>query len=339
MIEFREPLLLLMGLLAIPLFVLMNRPAGRMKFSSFDVWPVKKRSFRSATSFVPSLLLSLGLVSMSVALAGPRIPGGEVEEHREGISMMIVVDKSGSMEALDMSPAENVEQNRLDAVKDVVSDFVNGNGSTLSGRRDDSIGLISFASFPDSDCPLTLDHITLMQLVKDLDIADDNESGTAIGDALGLAGERLKEAKSKSKVIILLTDGVNNTGYEAPLDAARMVASLGIKVYTIGIGTNGSAPMRVKSFFGSTIRQVPVQIDEKTLTQIAEMTGGSYFRATDRKGLEDIYKKIDAMEKTKIIENRYLHSDEKLEFWVVLAMLLAASGLLLRLTYYRRVPL
>ncbi len=338
MIEYHEPLLLLLALLAIPLFILMRRPSGRMKFSGFEVWPAKTKSFRARTAFVPALLFAAGFIALCVALAGPRIPGGEVREHREGIAMMLVVDKSGSMEALDMSK-DDKELNRLEALKDVLSEFVRGNGSSLKGRYDDSIGLVSFASFPDSDCPLTLDHITLMQLVDELQIADRDESGTAIGDALGLAGERLREAPAKSKVIVLLTDGVNNTGYEAPLDAARMVANLGIKVYTIGIGTNGFAPMRVNDFFGRQVmRQVPVEIDEQTLTQIADMTGGEYFRATDNESLHQIYEKIDALEKTKISEERYQHYDEKYAFWVVLAMLLAACGLALRVTYYRRVP-
>jgi len=338
MIEYREPLLLLLAILAIPLFILMLRPAGRMKFSSFSVWPVRGTSFRSETSFIPALLVSLGFAAMCVALAGPREPGGEVREHREGIAMMLVVDKSGSMDALDMATEEKQNQNRLEAVKEVVTEFVKGNGTTLTGRYDDSIGLISFASFPDTDCPLTLDHITLMQLVKDMTLADRNESATALGDALGLAGERLRESPAKSKVIVLLTDGVSNTGYEEPLDAAKMVASLGIKVYTIGVGTNGTAPMRVKTLFGTSIQQVPVEIDEKTLTEISKMTGGEYFRATDRAGLESIYAKIDSLEKTKISETRYLHYNEKFEFWVYLAFLLSSMGFLLKVTYYRRVP-
>lgn len=338
MIEFREPLLLLLALLAIPLFVVMLRPAGRMKFSGFDIWPVRGKSFRSVTSFVPSLLIALAFVALCVSLAGPRIPGGEIREHREGIAMMLVVDKSGSMEALDMS-TDKKEMTRLEATKDVLQAFVRGNGNTLSGRHDDAIGLISFGTFPDSDCPMTLDHLSLVQIIRDIQIAQNNESRTAIGDALALAGERLREASAKSKVIILLTDGVNNTGYEMPLDAARLVRELGIKVYTIGVGTNGMALMKVPGILGGmTKRQVPVEIDEKTLIDIAEMTGGEYFRATDNESLHTIYEKIDALEKTEIAQTRYLHYDEKFAGWVALAMILAAFGLLLRVTFYRRTP-
>lgn len=338
MIEFREPLLLLLALFAIPLFIVMLRPVGRMRFSGFDIWPVRGRSFRSVTSFVPSLLIVLAYVSLCVSLAGPRIPGGEVREHREGIAMMLVVDKSGSMDFLDMSTDEK-EMTRLDAVKEVLNEFVRGNGDSLPGRYNDSIGLISYGTFPDSDCPITLDHISLMQIVKDIQLAQDYEGNTAMGDALALAGERLRETPAKSKVIILLSDGVNNTGYEAPLDAARMVKQLGIKVYTIGVGTNGMALRKVPGLFGGmTKRQFPVEIDEKTLTEIADMTGGEYFRATDNDSLHAIYKKIDALEKTKISETRYLHYDEKYAGWVALAMALLALGLVLRVTYYRRTP-
>ena len=340
MIEFVHPMLLLLALLAIPLFIVMLRPAGRMKFSGFGIWPNTGRSFRARTSFIPALLLALAFAALCVAAAGPRVPGeSKVREHREGISMMLVVDKSGSMEALDMATEDEPELNRLEALKKVIGEFVEGNGNTLSGRYDDAIGLVSFASYPDSDCPLTLDHATLMELVDDIQIAERNESGTAIGDALGLAGERLRENQAKSKVIVLLTDGVNNTGYEAPLDAARMVADLGIKIYTIGIGTNGTALMPTIGFFGrKTVMPVPVEIDEKTLTKIAELSGGEYFRATDNESLHHIYEKIDALEKSKISEDRYMLYDEKYANFVVLALLLAAAGMLLRVTYYRRMP-
>ena len=218
--------------------------------------------------------------------------------------------------------------------------FIKGNGK-LKGRYDDAIGIVSFASYPDSDCPLTLDHVTLMQLVNDISIVTDREeSGTAIGDALGLSVERLRESESASKVIILLTDGVNNTGYEDPIEAARMAAQFGIKVYTIGIGTNGFAPVRLTNPFTgrSMMRQMPVELDEKMLTQIADMTGGLYFRATNREGLEAIYEKIDALEKTKISEDRTTHHDEKYFWSLAIGLILALCGLILRMTYYRRMP-
>ena len=328
MLEFREPL-----------FFVMLRRGGRIRFSSLSMWAVKTTSFRAKTSFIPALLLALSFVALSVTLAGPRVPGGVIKQHREGIAMMLAIDKSGSMAALDMSKGDK-EQDRLDALKDVLGDFIKGNGK-LKGRYDDAIGIVSFASYPDSDCPLTLDHVTLMQLVDDISIVTDREeSGTAIGDALGLSVERLRESESASKVIILLTDGVNNTGYEDPIEAARMAAQFGIKVYTIGIGTNGFAPVRLTNPFTgrSMMRQMPVELDEKMLTQIADMTGGLYFRATNREGLEAIYEKIDALEKTKISEDRTTHYDEKYFWSLAIGLILALCGLILRMTYYRRMP-
>lgn len=339
MFEFREPLFLWISLLAIPLFFVMLRRGGRIRFSSLSMWSVKTTSFRAKTSFIPALLLALSFVALSVTLAGPRVPGGVIKQHREGIAMMLAIDKSGSMAALDMSKGDK-EQDRLEALKDVLGDFIKGNGK-LKGRYDDAIGIVSFASYPDSDCPLTLDHVTLMQLVDDISIVTDREeSGTAIGDALGLSVERLRESESASKVIILLTDGVNNTGYEDPIEAARMAAQFGIKVYTIGIGTNGFAPVRLTNPFTgrSMMRQMPVELDEKMLTQIADMTGGLYFRATNREGLEAIYEKIDALEKTKISEDRTTHYDEKYFWSLAIGLILALCGLILRMTYYRRMP-
>ena len=339
MLEFREPLFLWISLLSIPLFFVMLRRGGRIRFSSLSMWAVKTTSFRAKTSFIPALLLALSFVALSVTLAGPRVPGGVIKQHREGIAMMLAIDKSGSMAALDMSKGDK-EQDRLDALKDVLGDFIKGNGK-LKGRYDDAIGIVSFASYPDSDCPLTLDHVTLMQLVDDISIVTDREeSGTAIGDALGLSVERLRESESASKVIILLTDGVNNTGYEDPIEAARMAAQFGIKVYTIGIGTNGFAPVRLTNPFTgrSMMRQMPVELDEKMLTQIADMAGGLYFRATNREGLEAIYEKIDALEKTKISEDRTTHYDEKYFWSLAIGLILALCGLILRMTYYRRMP-
>jgi len=339
MLEFREPLLLLLAALAVPLYVIMRRPHGRMKFSGLEIWSCQVRSFRTRTSFVPPLLLALSFILFCVALSGPRVAGGVIRQKREGIAMMLVVDKSGSMAALDMSK-DDKEQDRLEAIKDVLRAFILGDGKRLKGRSNDAIGLISFATFSDTDSPLTLDHVTLMQLISDLRImTDPQESATAIGDALGLAGERLRESKAASRVVILLTDGVNNAGYLEPIEAARMLSQLGIRVYTIGVGANGFAPIRVRDFFGrEVLRQMPVELDEKMLTQIAEMTGGAYFRATDRAGLERIYVEIDAMEKTLISEDRLTHYDERYASFLVWAMLCAALGFILRMTYYRRAP-
>ena len=338
MLEFREPLFLLLAILVLPLYFWMRRPAGVIRFSSLSLWPRKIRSFKSRTAFIPAFLLSLAFVAFCVSLAGPRIPGGVLKQHREGISMMLIVDKSGSMDALDMSKDDKSEQTRLEATKDVITTFIKGDGKELKGRPDDAIGLISFGTYPDSDCPLTLDHITLLEIVKEVQIDDDGM--TNIGDALALAVERMREAKGKSKVIILLTDGENNTGYEDPIDSARLAAQFGIKIYTIGMGANGFAKVRVTDPFTGrkVVTNTSVSIDEQTLTQIANITGGNYFRATDRKSLENIYQKIDALEKTKISEDRTLTYDEKFYIPLMIGMILAILGMLLNMSYYRRNP-
>ena len=339
LLEFREPLLLLTALLAIPVYILLRRPIGRIKFSSLSIWPKKDSTLRSKTSFIPPLLLAIAMALLGITLAGPRIPGGTITEHRQGISIMMVVDKSGSMAALDMS-YKNQERERLDAVKDLFVQFVNGDGDNLKGRPDDAIGIISFAAYPDSDCPLTLDHLALNNIANDIKIVtEDSENSTAIGDALGLAVERLRDAKTATKIAILMTDGVNNSGYEMPLDAARIAAQNDIRIYTVGIGTNGMAPIRVRDFFGQLVlRSIPVEIDEEMLKQVANITGGEYFRATDNDSLKGVYEKIDQLEKTQIHENRYTHYDEKYEFFLFLSLLLAALGWGLQMTVYRRSP-
>lgn len=340
MLEFRQPLLLLVALLGIPLYLVLRRPVGRLTFSSLKIWSDTARSLRSRTAFLPALLCALAFVLLCVALAGPRIAGGITKEHREGISIMMVVDKSGSMAALDMSTKDK-EQDRLEAIKNIFVQFVQGDQKNLRGRPDDAVGIVSFASYPDSDCPLTLDHASLINIAKNLEIVtDQNESGTAIGDALGLAVERLRTAKSASKVIILLTDGVNNSGVELPLDAAKMAQSQGIKVYTVGVGTNGFAPVRVADPFTGrqVLRNFPVEIDEKSLKEMADITGGAYFRATDNASLKEVYERIDALEKTKISEDRYTQYDEKFAWFLAFGLAFLALGLLLQATLYRRSP-
>ncbi|MFA5625316.1 MAG: VWA domain-containing protein [Bradymonadales bacterium] len=340
MLEFREPLLLLTSLLAIPLYIVLRRPVGHITFSALQIWDSQKRSWRAKTAFIPPLLCSAALIFLSIALAGPRVAGGYIKEHRQGIDIMMVVDKSGSMAALDMS-TKNQELDRLEAVKNIFVQFVRGDGKKLRGRPDDAIGIVSFASYPDSDCPLTLDHISVVNIAKNLEIVTDrNESGTAIGDALGLAVERLRQSKSVSKVIILLTDGVNNTGVELPMDAAKMAQSQGIKLYTVGVGSNGFAPVRIEDPFTGrkVLRSFPVEIDEKSLQEMAEITGGAYFRATDNNSLKAVYEKIDQLEKSKISEDRYTQYDEKFAVYLAIALVLAAIALLLQSSVYRRSP-
>lgn len=241
-----------------------------------------------------------------------------------GIDIVMAVDISASMLAKDLKP------NRLDALKNVAEEFVNG-------RSGDRIGMVAYAGESFTQCPLTTDHKVVRQAVRDLNYGM-LDGGTAIGMGLGTAVNRLKDSKAKSKVIILLTDGVNTDGFVDPKTAAEIAADMNIKVYTVGIGTNGMAPTpySIDPFDGTLMyRRMPVEIDEDLLKEIAQMTKGRYFRATDNEKLEEIYKEIDQLEKTKIQELKYYNYEEKFRPLVVWALLLFALELLLRHTLFR----
>lgn len=338
-IEFREPWLLVLGLLAVPVFLWARRSPGRVLFSSLSLVPARITSWRVRLAWLPDLALALAVLGLSVAAAGPRVAVGENTIRREGIAIMMVVDTSGSMRALDLADG-GLDQTRLEVVKDVFRAFVAGEDG-LDGRSNDTIGLVSFAGFADTRCPLTLNHGSLLTILDDLEIVRErSEDGTAIGDGLGLAVERLRESEASSRVIILLTDGVNNAGIETPLEAAELASRLGIKVYTIGAGTDGVAPVRVTNPLtgAEELRPMPVEIDEATLEAIAEHTGGRYFRATDGDGLRQVYEQIDRLERTEISERRLREYREFFQVPLALGMLLAALGWLLRATVFRRLP-
>jgi Ca-activated chloride channel family protein len=274
-----------------------------------------------------------------VAIAGPRTPDAETKVSREGIAIMMVVDRSGSMQARDLVQ-DDLSVDRLAVVKDVFEQFVLG-GAAGRGRPDDLVGLITFAGYADSLCPLTLDHGNLVTMVNDLEIVTrGDEDGTAIGDGLALAVERLRRSKASSKVAILLTDGVNNTGTIDPEQAAELAASQNIKVYCIGAGTDGLAPFPVIDRFTGrqVLRRTYVEIDEDTLEQIADKTGGRYFRATDRDGLAEIYAEIDRLERSKISEIQYMQYTEHYAMFVVGALCLMAISTISSATLFRSLP-
>jgi len=338
-LEFREPWLLLAALAAVPVYLMARRAPGAIVFSSFRTLPPAAGSWRSQLSWLPDALIALGAASLGLALAGPRTGQRNSQVHREGIAIMMVVDISGSMQALDLS-TEDQELSRLDAVKAVFEEFVIG-GDGLSGRPDDAIGIVTFARYADTACPLTLDHGNLVGVARTLEIVTArNEDGTAIGDGLGLAVQRLRESKARSRVAVLLTDGVNNAGFEAPLGAAELARSQGIKVYTIGAGTTGMAPVRVRDTFSgrSVLRSMAVEIDEITLREVADRTGGSYFRATDADALREVYQEIDHLERTRITEEHWRQYDEYYAACLALGLCLAAAGWLTRGALFRRLP-
>jgi Ca-activated chloride channel family protein len=351
---------LLLLLLFIPLlwwrWSLVRFKTGITYTSAVDV-SLLPSSLRSKTLWIPPLLRTLTLILLIVCIARPQKRFEKTKQAADGVAIEMVIDRSSSMNAHDFT-IDGKAVDRLTAVRKVAGDFINGMGS-LDGRSSDLIGLVTFAGYADSNCPMTFDHEFLVtNVLNSIRIVNERaEDGTAIGDALALAVERLasldERVKSESgntiqsKVIILLTDGENNQGDIDPRTAADMAAAMDITVYTIGAGTNGWAPTPVQDLFGNTVmRNQRVQIDEETLREIAKNTKGAYFRATDTKSLEEIYAQIDEMERTEIIERSYVnHVDMAVQSvafagfnvppLLLVAFMFLLADMLLRSTYYR----
>lgn len=336
-VELVQPWYLLAALAVIPAVWWSHRAAGRVVFSSLDALPVAA-TWRTRLAWVPDALVALAVLALCVALAGPRRGQRDSRVRTEGIAIAMVVDISSSMQALDLSEKDR-ELTRLDAVKRVFEQFVLG-GAGLRGRADDAIGLVSFARYADTRSPLTLDHGNLVTAARALEIVTErSEDGTAVGDGLALAVERLREAPMRSKVAIVLTDGVSNAGELAPLAAADLAREAGVKVYTVGAGTTGSAPVRVDDpFGGQRLVSMPVEIDEETMREMAARGGGRYFRATDADGLRRVYREIDRLERTEISEVKFLEYDQFYGWFVVAAMIALTLAMGLRGTVLRRLP-
>jgi Ca-activated chloride channel homolog len=338
--ELRDPwFLLLLGLVPLA-YRLATRAPTSLGYSSLTLVAGTTRTWRQRWAQLPAWLMALALILLVIALARPRTPHRETRISREGIAITMVVDLSSSMDARDMV-AEDRSINRLNVVKDVFVDFVQGaDRSAGQGRPDDLIGMVTFARYADSACPLTLDHGNLINMVRDLEIVTQRaEDGTALGDGLGLAVERLRRSRTQSRVAILLTDGVSNAGVIEPLKAAELARQSDIRVYCIGAGTRGMAPMPFPDLFGR-MRLVPqpVDIDEETLRKIAETTGGRYFRAEDKDALAEIYGEIDRLERTEITEIKYLQYEEHFRYFVAAGLGCLALSLLLVGTVFRRLP-
>ncbi len=338
--EFKDPWFFALLLLVPAVYWLATRSKSVLTYSSLELVANAPRSVRQRLANLPAVLMCLGAVALIVALARPRTPERETRVSKDGIAIMMVTDLSSSMNARDLVEGDR-SINRLNVVKDVFLEFVfGGEGKAGKGRPDDLIGLVTFAGYADSICPLTLDHGNLATIVKDLEIVNQrSEDGTSIGDGLGLAVERLRRSKAKSRVAILLTDGVNNAGVIPPPKAAELAAELDIKVYCIGAGTNGVAPMPATDLLGrQTLVASPVEIDEETLIAIADITGGMYFRAENREALSDIYQEIDRLERTEVTETRYLRYAEHFPHVVATALGLLGLASLASGTIFRRLP-
>ena len=336
--EFRDPLFLSVGLLAPLVYWLASRLSSVVTFSSLGVFRTAPRSLRSRLLRLPAWLLVLATLALAIALAGPRTGDHTTVVKREGIALVLVVDRSGSMHARDFVRGD-ASIDRLEALKGVLSQFLGTDGKG-KGRPDDLVGVVAFAGFADSVCPLTLDHRNLAAILDDLEIVTErNEDGTAIGEGLALAVERLREHPAKSKVVILLSDGVSNAGDITPTQAAELAAAHDIKVYTVGAGRTGYAAYPVQGRGGRVVlKQAYVELDERTLQQIAERTDGRYFHADDIDSLEEVYAEIDRLERTEISEQRYLQYTEHYAGFVTAALLLMGSAALASQTLLRRLP-
>jgi Ca-activated chloride channel family protein len=329
--------LLVLAVCAVPAVWWSRQSTGRVMFSSFRALPASGHTWRTRLAWLPDALIGLVVIALAIALAGPRSGDKNARVHREGVGIVMAVDVSGSMRALDLSE-RNRELTRLDAVKQVFERFVLG-GKGLAGRDDDAIGLVAFARYAETRSPLTLDHDNLVAAARQLEFAQGEDDGTAIGAGLELAVERLAEFKTASKLAILLTDGESNVHDIDEDTAIEDAIKAGVKVYTIGAGTTGIAPVRVDDGEGGTqLRQMQVSIDEATLRKIAERTGGQYFRATDHASLFGIYEQIDRLERTTLEEERFTEYHQYYGYFVAAAMALLVLALVLRGTLLRRLP-
>lgn len=304
-------LLLLIPLVAKWLFAKKRKAA--IQFSSVRIAKSIAPTLRQRLLWLPKALTIASMLFLILGLARPREGREQTVIDSEGIAIELVVDRSGSMEAMDFKiNGQNVD--RLTAIKNVAGKFVSG-GDGLDGRYSDLVGLITFAGFADGVTPPTLDHGFLVASLNKAQIESTRgEGGTAIGDAIALAVEKLnalderQSEKVKSKIVILLTDGENTAGELQPIEAAEIAQAMKIKIYTIGVGTRGQAPYIMRDpFTGRTrVSYMNVNIDEDTLKKVAETTGGKYFRATDTDSLTNIYEEIDQLEKTKVEADHYV---------------------------------
>lgn len=320
----------LLWLLAVPLLLIVHyvylELSGRnphMRVSKAAPWKSGGVSVLAACRHLPFVLRIAALSLIIIALARPRSSSEMEKIDSEGIDIVFAMDVSTSMLARDFEP------DRLSAAKDIAIEFI-------AQRPSDRMGIVVFAGESYTQCPLTTDRATLINLMKDVQ-TDLIEDGTAIGNGLATAVARLKESQAPSRVVILLTDGVNNRGEVAPETAAEIASTFGIRVYTIGLGTRGEAPYPVMGPWGVELKNMPVEIDEDLLKSIAEATGGRYFRATDNTKLSEIYSEINKMEKVRTTIDSFPVYQELFGKFALLALFCLLAEVLLRMII-RRMP-
>jgi len=328
-IEFAYPAFFY-ALILVPLMVAWYLWKGRkgtapLSLSGFENLDDHMSSFRVWMRHILVFLRMAVIILLIVVLARPQSSNQWEQVTTEGIDIVMCLDVSGSMRAMDFKP------NRLEASKNVGIEFVNA-------RQNDRFGLVVFAGESFTQCPMTTDRAVVINFMNEIDFGV-IEDGTAIGMGLATAVNRIKDSKAKSKVIILLTDGVNNRGDVGPVTAAELAEGFGIRVYTIGIGSQGTAPMPVQDMFGRTITQnMPVEIDEEVLQEIATTTNATYFRATDNNKLREIYKEIDQMEKTRLDVKQFSKKKEEYFPFLLAALLILLTEIMLRYTLFRTIP-
>ena len=329
--RFEDPwaLLLAIGLVPLVYFSLTSRRTGSVQFPMLAALRPLIRPASVRIRYVPVALRSLALLLLVGALARPQLGNKSTEILSEGVDIMLAIDTSGTMEALDFI-ADGKRVTRLEAVKRVVKDFV-------GGRESDRVGMVVFGTHAFLQCPPTLDHGVLLSFLDKAEVGMAGEY-TAIGSAIALGVSRLKDLPGKDKVIVLLTDGINNRGKVSPETAAKLAKTLGVKVYTIGVGSKGKAPFRVSTILGDRLRYERVPLDEGTLRLVAKETGAEYFRATDTEALEMIYGQIDKMEKTKARVKEYTEFFELYTWLVIPALALVSLELLLKNSVLRQIP-
>ncbi|MDE3183931.1 MAG: VWA domain-containing protein [Bacteroidota bacterium] len=326
-ITFGQPWLLLLFLL-IPVLIYWKFNKGKKQVAAIGISTTKglraSRSWKNSFQQFPFILRILALACIIFALARPQTKFDETQTEGEGIDIILAIDVSGSMTAQDFTP------NRMEAAKKVAEEFVDN-------RPSDRIGVVIFAGESFTQCPLTTDHYVLKTQIANIRNGL-LEDGTAIGSGLATSVDRLRNSKSKSKVVILLTDGMNNGGLIDPSTALEIAKTFHVKVYTIGVGTDGYAPTPVSTPLGIVMQNQKVSIDEKLLQNIATQTGGKYFRATDNKSLEEIYNEIDKMEKSKVEITTFHHYSEKFYPFIFAAMALLFVEIILRYTLFKKFP-
>ena len=326
-IAFANPKLL-WGLLLIPLAIVWyvfrhKKQEASVRFSDMNGFEKLPKSWKVYGRHLLFVLQMAALALLVVAIARPQSTSSSQTSNIEGIDIILAQDVSGSMLARDLKP------DRLEASKKVAADFV-------EGRPNDRMGLVVFAGESFTQVPLTTDHGVMLNMLKELK-SGMIEDGTAIGDGLATAINRLKDSEAISKVVILLTDGMNNSGSVDPYTAAELAKLYGIRVYTIGVGSYGTAPFPVQTIFGVQYQQMKVEIDEKLLTTIANSSGGKYFRATSNQKLDEIYDEIDKLERSKIEVTEFRHVHEEFYPLVGLALVLLLLEFILRKTVFRTI--